>query len=263
MDNNDYCEKKLKPILDPLFLNLVTSRPRDILNYSIDWLMKNGEYTANGLSLDERHELINLRKELKKYKDIEADQKQLNSLTTHEDYPESEEEEEPESEEEHGEVEQKVNVRMPRIAVSAEVYGEFNKKKAYEPVVHDKTDEQITAIKVRLIQSFLFNSLEGNELKIVIDAMEQHRLKAGDEVIKQGEHGDCLYLVESGELECSKNFSSGETKVLKTYSDGEAFGELALLYNAPRAATVKAITDVVLWKLDRVTFNEIVKDAAM
>jgi cAMP-dependent protein kinase regulator len=44
---------------------------------------------------------------------------------------------------------------------------------------------------------------------------------------------------------------------------GEAFGELALLYNAPRAASIKAKTDSVLFSLDRETFNNIVKEAAM
>jgi cAMP-dependent protein kinase regulator len=50
---------------------------------------------------------------------------------------------------------------------------------------------------------------------------------------------------------------------LKTYEPGEAFGELALLYNAPRAATIKAKVDCQLWVLDRNTFNHIVKDASM
>ena len=50
---------------------------------------------------------------------------------------------------------------------------------------------------------------------------------------------------------------------MKTYNPGEAFGELALLYNAPRAATVRAKSDCILWSLDRETFNHIVKDAAM
>lgn len=43
---------------------------------------------------------------------------------------------------------------------------------------------------------------------------------------------------------------------------GEGFGELALLYNAPRAATIKAIENSIVWKLDRDEFNHIVKDAA-
>lgn len=49
---------------------------------------------------------------------------------------------------------------------------------------------------------------------------------------------------------------------MKTYLPGEAFGELALLYNAPRAATIIASTDAKLWQLDRNTFNHIVKGAS-
>ena len=50
---------------------------------------------------------------------------------------------------------------------------------------------------------------------------------------------------------------------LKKYEPGEAFGELALLYNAPRAATITSDNDSVLYALDRQTFNHIVKDAAI
>ena len=49
---------------------------------------------------------------------------------------------------------------------------------------------------------------------------------------------------------------------MKTYAEGESFGELALLYNAPRAATISAKTDAITFMLDRETFNYIVKDAA-
>jgi len=84
-------------------------------------------------------------------------------------------------------------------------------------------------------------------------------------VIDQGEDGDVLYVVEKGDLECYKRLGNSETsepKFLKNYGPGDAFGELALLYNAPRAATVKAKTEATLWALDRQTFNHIVKDSA-
>ena len=55
---------------------------------------------------------------------------------------------------------------------------------------------------------------------------------------------------------------NAEPTHLKNYQPGEGFGELALLYNAPRAATITAETEAIVWKLDRDVFNHIVKDAA-
>lgn len=49
---------------------------------------------------------------------------------------------------------------------------------------------------------------------------------------------------------------------LKNYEEGEAFGELALLYNAPWAATITALTDSTLYTIDWGTFNAIVKEQA-
>ena len=49
---------------------------------------------------------------------------------------------------------------------------------------------------------------------------------------------------------------------MRAYNPGDAFGELALLYNAPRAATIRAVTDCHLWALDRGTFSQIVQGAS-
>merc|ERR1719156_429412 len=54
----------------------------------------------------------------------------------------------------------------------------------------------------------------------------------------------------------------GEEKLVKTCEAGDNFGELALLYNCPRAASVESRDKCTLWQLDRETFNHIVKDAA-
>lgn len=109
----------------------------------------------------------------------------------------------------------------------------------------------------------MFNSLNPDELEIVLDAMVSVHKKANETIIKEGEDGDNLYVVEKGTLTCTKIFAGKtEPTFLKEYQPGEAFGELALLYNAPRAATITAKTDSELWALDRRTFNFIVKDSA-
>jgi len=94
--------------------------------------------------------------------------------------------------------------------------------------------------------------------------MEEHKFKANDWVINQGDDGFVLYVVDSGKLDCFRKFAKDEEpKFLKTYVPGEAFGELALLYNAPRAASIQAKEDSVLFSLDRDCFNNIVKESAV
>ena len=56
---------------------------------------------------------------------------------------------------------------------------------------------------------------------------------------------------------------NSEPKKLRSYEPGESFGELALLYNAPRAASVKVVEKATLFSLDRECFNYIIKDAAI
>lgn len=107
----------------------------------------------------------------------------------------------------------------------------------------------------------MFMSLDERDLQVVIDAMDQRKTTAGEYVIREGDNGDVLYIVESGEMSCTKVINGSET-FLKKYGEGDVFGELALLYNAPRAATIQADTACQLWVLDRTTFNNIVKDAS-
>ena len=113
------------------------------------------------------------------------------------------------------------------------------------------------------MQAFMFTALDQKEFNIVVDAIEVIEGPAGDFIIKEGDQGDCMYVLDTGALDCTKVFS-GQTEptFLKEYAPGESFGELALLYNAPRAATIKAKTEYKVLRLDRDTFSHIVKDAA-
>jgi cAMP-dependent protein kinase regulator len=262
----------------------------------IDFLQKKGGYSTSGLTINEQNELQELRKEIKKYHDLEKaileaeneeneeneNEENENEENENEEKEENENEEnenseeennsnKSQSEEEEDEIMNEEELRKKqqrkgkskRAGVSAEAYGEFNKKEDFIPRVIEKTEEQKNKIKKRIISSFLFSNLDQKELEIVINAMDEKKYKPNENVITQGESGDCLYVVEEGNLDCTKHFTEdGEEKYLKTYIPGESFGELALLYNAPRAATIKAKTDCILWVLDRETFNNIVKDSA-
>lgn len=61
--------------------------------------------------------------------------------------------------------------------MSAECYGAWNQKKDFDPPVHPKTPEQKERLQATLGKSFLFQALEGKDLVIVIDAMEEVRKK--------------------------------------------------------------------------------------
>jgi len=110
----------------------------------------------------------------------------------------------------------------------------------------------------------MFKYLNVKDKKIILDAVEVKQFKAGQNIIKQNDDGQELFILAEGRADCKKVFP-GETKerYLKQYTPGEVFGELALLYNAPRAATIDAKTDCTLYSLERQTFNVIVKTAAI
>jgi cAMP-dependent protein kinase regulator len=156
------------------------------------------------LTVNEKLELENLRQEIKKYRDIEINTEKNNESAEH-----SEEEEDDTIDD--AKVEQSINkakvrMSMPRVGVSSEVYGDFNKKENWVPKHIEKNEDQIHRIKVRILQSFLFSNLDAHDLQIVINAMEEKRFSAGQTVIEQGEAGDCLYAVETGDLDCFKRF---------------------------------------------------------
>jgi len=146
----------------------------------------------------------------------------------------------------------KKKAKGPRASVSAEAFGAFNKKEDFKARVIPKSDTAKAAIMDKINKAFMFSGLNDNERNIVVDAMETKNCTKGDVVIKEGDEGDVLFIIDSGTLTCTKIFK-GDTDPthLKKYEPGEAFGELALLYNAPRAATITSDGDSILYALDR------------
>lgn len=131
---------------------------------------------------------------------------------------------------------------------------------SFQPRVIPKTDEEKNCIINAVRGNMLFATLDNDHLKIVVDAMEKKIYKKGDIIIKQGDDGEEFYLVDSGICETYiTDINTNTTKMVRIYNKYEGFGELALMYNSPRAATIIASSDqVVLWSVDRNTFRNIV-----
>lgn len=156
------------------------------------------------------------------------------------------------------------NQGKKKMAISAESYGSYNQMKDYKPPVVPKTNEQREEIRQVLKMSFMFNTLEERDFEIIINAMGVRNYQANENVIKQGEDGAELFVVSNGKLKCEKVFPGQSAPTfLKNYQRGDVFGELALMYNAPRAASIIALESSTLFSLDRDTFNNIVKTAAI
>lgn len=147
-----------------------------------------------------------------------------------------------------------------RGSISSESYDPSKVAKSRIPFI-PKSEEQKKAIRSMIADNMLFKSLDRKLFDTVVDALASKQVRAGEKVIEQGQQGDFYYVVESGEFECFVQ-SEGTTppgKLVMTYGVGSAFGELALMYNAPRAATVVCTKDASLWAVDRETFRSLMQ----
>ncbi|CAG8540807.1 7047_t:CDS:2 [Paraglomus brasilianum] len=149
--------------------------------------------------------------------------------------------------------------RGRRTSVSAESMAP-SQDKDYIKVVIPKTEQQRQRIEASIANNFLFKNLDEEQYKDVIDAMVEKRVIEGEEVIKQGGIGDYFYVVETGTFDVYVSKNGAPPERVNEYGPGGSFGELALMYNAPRAASIVATSDAVLWALDRVTFRRILME---
>lgn len=149
--------------------------------------------------------------------------------------------------------------RGRRTSVSAESMAPSSDQD-YVKTVIPKTEEQRKRIEHSIRNNFLFKSLDEEQYIDVVDAMAEKRVMPGEEVIKQGGIGDFFYVAETGTFEVLISKNKGEPTKVFEYGPGGSFGELALMYNAPRAATVRCSSESVLWALDRVTFRRILME---
>lgn len=153
--------------------------------------------------------------------------------------------------------------------------------------VFPKTPEQLERIRTSVVKCLLFRDLDEEQQNGVLAAMREIKVEKDEVVIRQGDVGEYFYLVEDGLLHCyirqeplppdwlalDASSSAADTFVQPNYHpvfgrmvadcrEGSYFGELALMYGHPRAATVLSIEPSTLWSLDRITFRTIILKSA-
>eukprot|EP01036_Dinobryon_divergens_P028184 gene28185-37087_t len=160
----------------------------------------------------------------------------------------------------------KARALIRRPAVSAESFDPNKLKEILSQLtIVPKSPEFISVLRKTLTRSPMLRALDVEQKEAIVRAFAGPNIYTDEQdVIVQGEIGDSFYVLEEGlvDVYIQKKGSAEEVRV-HTYKPGDAFGQLALLYNAPRAATCRARGSAKLWVLDRVTFKVIVVSAAI
>ena len=122
----------------------------------------------------------------------------------------------------------------------------------YRPPKFVKSEVDNALIRAALKDNFVFQHVSSKLLPGLIDAFEPIMIHKGDEIIKEGGVGDYFYVIGSGVVAFSV-----DGKHVGDANPGQSFGELALLYEAPRAATCVAKSACGLFRLDQETFRRL------
>ena len=142
-------------------------------------------------------------------------------------------------------------MRSRRNGISAAVIKE-EEANTYVKRVIPKDYKTMNALSKAFQHNVLFSHLDESEHSDIFDAMYMDKFISGETIIRQGDHGDNFYIIHSGEVEVIV-----DSVVVKIIGEGGSFGELALIHGTPRAATVKARSQVVLWILDHDSYRRI------
>ncbi|TKA30747.1 cAMP-dependent protein kinase regulatory subunit [Salinomyces thailandicus] len=135
---------------------------------------------------------------------------------------------------------------------------------------YPKSAEQTDRLRAAVSHNFLFSHLDDEQSTQVLNALQERKVPAKDvRVIVQGDAGDYFYIVENGNFDIYVSSTgraepgpNGLGSKVASSGPGTSFGELALMYNAPRAATVVSTQPSTVWQLDRITFRRILMDSA-
>ncbi|HCO91939.1 MAG TPA: cyclic nucleotide-binding protein, partial [Alphaproteobacteria bacterium] len=108
----------------------------------------------------------------------------------------------------------------------------------------------------RQIQTYIAPGIPMDELEELIHAVQVEEFDQGEVLFREGDAGDCLYLIQRGSVTVSREIG-GKESVISYVAAGNYVGEMALISNAPRSATIKAAVPVEALRLDGEKFQEL------
>lgn len=100
----------------------------------------------------------------------------------------------------------------------------------------------------------LLGGLDEPALKLLTREAQRVAEKAGALILKEGDPGHHLFLIESGSVRVCKKCGQPDEIELNRLGPGEFFGEMCILETLPRSATVQAVSDVVLYRISSMAF---------
>jgi CRP/FNR family cyclic AMP-dependent transcriptional regulator len=111
-----------------------------------------------------------------------------------------------------------------------------------------------------LLSTPLFDGLKTNEIKSVAKHLSFTELNKDEILFKEGEKGDCVCFVVEGTLDVIKQSLTGESIIITALHRGRSIGEMSVIDDFPRSATVKARTQVKLVILTRKSFDLVLEE---
>lgn len=104
-----------------------------------------------------------------------------------------------------------------------------------------------------------FPGIKPEEVEELISHSQVHSYKSGSVLCRENEIENTFYMILEGEVEVTKSINQSEERLLQTLAPGDFFGEMGIIHNAPRAATVTAKTYLVVLELDKDSFDNVLK----
>ncbi|XP_067908594.1 cGMP-dependent protein kinase 1 isoform X3 [Heterodontus francisci] len=142
--------------------------------------------------------------------------------------------------------------RAQGISAEPQTYRSFQDLTRQSFRRYAKSERSKELIKEAILDNDFMKNLELSQIQEIVDCMYPVEYGKDSCIIKEGDVGSLVYVMEEGKVEVTK-----EGVKLCTMGPGKVFGELAILYNCTRTATVKTLTNVKLWAIDRQCFQTI------